>query len=176
MLSFSLCEVKISNVKSNSRSPKETTMIELSLNLAHLNRRVCGCCSRIALKAAVQPTVVCDWRLHEYIGASVCLQWVQNSVRQYRPEWGRFPWINADCWGMTQSSGPHRKSEGGNIDLRGAEGEGRRGKPTEWSLHFCLSVFPWFSCLHLLYIQYSLSLFPWKSASDFMGSPWNATP
>lgn len=24
---------------------------------------------------------------------------------------------------MTQSSGPHRKSEGGNVDLRGAEGE-----------------------------------------------------
>lgn len=33
------------------------------------------------------------------------------------------PWINADCLGMTRSSGPHRKS-GGIADLRGAAGEG----------------------------------------------------
>lgn len=54
------------------------------------------------------------------------------------------PWINADCLGMTRSSGPHRKS-GGNVDLRGAAVEGRRGKPTRQ-----LAQFPSSSILHFI--------------------------
>lgn len=36
------------------------------------------------------------------------------------------PWINADCLGMTWSSGPHKESWG-NAGLHGAAGEGSRG-------------------------------------------------
>lgn len=41
------------------------------------------------------------------------------------------PWINADCLGMTRSSGPHKESERGNADLRGAAREGSRRESKE---------------------------------------------
>lgn len=55
------------------------------------------------------------------------------------------PWINADCLGMTRSSGPHRESEGETWTCVGLRERGAEGRPLRiFQRPFCRSPFPSF--------------------------------